>query len=126
MDHDEAWLGRTREFLQSYDLSTQRLVELELFRASEQRPFDLIFNDLGGAETRRASLFREMAGHVAPGGLMILDDFHGPGLRRAVSRSLPSMEGFRCLSLRSFTKDSFNGTPSSSATTPLERPSAVV
>jgi predicted O-methyltransferase YrrM len=84
VDDDAGWLERTRGFLETEGLSTERLMLWEDFSAGE---LDLVLHDLGTMPTRAATL-ADAISRVRPGGAIVLDDVHMPGYRTRVEQEL--------------------------------------
>jgi len=78
IDDDEAWLGTTARFLARHDLDTSNL---RLWPRLGDRPFDLVFYDLGRPCDRHQHLDRVLD---ATAGVLICDDMHVEDYRRRV------------------------------------------
>jgi predicted O-methyltransferase YrrM len=102
VDHDPGWLNKTREFLESFELSVENTATWEAFR---ERGFDLILHDLGTIDLRIASLDAVLS-LVRPGGLIVLDDVHFSNYAEAAAEVL-ERRGFYRHSLASSTRDRY-------------------
>jgi predicted O-methyltransferase YrrM len=116
IDQSQPWLDQTRAFLRRHDREGhddarrdgaveqlgQRLATWDQFAATEHPPFDLILQDIATLDVRRQMLDRVLAA-CRPGGMIVIDDMHVPGYRRAVLRAL-DRRGLSHFSLRAFTR----------------------
>jgi predicted O-methyltransferase YrrM len=102
IDDSEPWLNQTRRFLQRRDLDPGNLYTWSEFVAREKPAFDLVLQDLGDLGTRLRVL-NAVLESCAAGGMMVIDDMHVPGYRRAVLEEL-NRRGLSHFSLRSFTR----------------------
>jgi predicted O-methyltransferase YrrM len=105
VDDNAFWLEKTREFLKSKNLDTGELHTWESFSLLKQRPFDLIFHDLGSMETRAATLPAVLKLR-APEGIVVLDDVHKRAYR---PRAMLEVEraGLEYISAGRLTHDAF-------------------
>jgi protein-L-isoaspartate O-methyltransferase len=104
VDHDTAWLGRTRDYLEASSLPVSNLLTWDAFEKDVHDPFEFILHDIGpGWEDRPAKLAPVLA-HAGPNSLVVLDDMHKPGYERHARRVL-SDRGFEIYSLRAHTLD---------------------
>jgi hypothetical protein len=99
LDDCEDALGRTAQFLARHDLDTAHLA---LWPRLGDRPFDLVFYDLGRAGDRHLHLDRVLE---AADGLLICDDMHVDDYRRRVD-AFARGQGRRLELLRDETLDS--------------------
>ena len=102
IDESRPWLDKTRAFLQQHDADAPHLATWDEFTATAPAPFDLILQDFATLDARRAMLDR-VIDLCRPGGLIVIDDMHVPGYRRATLRALDRRR-LDYFSLRLFTK----------------------
>jgi predicted O-methyltransferase YrrM len=102
VDGAAAWLDETRRFLERHHLDAARLSTWDDFVRVERPPFDLVLQDFADFPTRLAMLDQVLA-RCRPGGMLLIDDMHVPGYRRAVLRQL-DQRGLAYYSLRRFTR----------------------
>jgi predicted O-methyltransferase YrrM len=107
VDDSAQWLERTGRFLVSQALPAAGLLDWERFRpeASRLEPFDVLFHDLAGGQLREDAMPIAFACLTRPSGVILLDDAHHAGHRRAMRR-LARANGFDLFSLRRVTLDS--------------------
>ena len=79
VDHDAKWLEVTRDLLEHYDVSDDRLVLLEEFQFEGK--YDIITIDTGPTEMDRVKLFGPTKEHCS--GVIILDDINDVELQAA-------------------------------------------
>jgi predicted O-methyltransferase YrrM len=102
VDDDPQWLERSREFLQSLDLSDEGLL-LWSERSRLGSAYDLIFHDMGSMALRQESLGFVLA-HRAASGLIVLDDMHKTPYG-AIAAQTCADAGLRVVTLRELTAD---------------------
>ncbi len=102
IDQQRAWLDKTRGFLQRHGADTPHLATWDDFIATSPAPFDLVLQDFATLDVRLRMLDRVVE-LCRPGGLLIIDDMHVPGYRRATLRALDRL-GLDYFSLRLFTR----------------------
>ena len=102
VDQSRAWLDKTRTFLQRHGADTPHLATWDEFTSAAPPPFDLVLQDFATLGDRQRMLDR-VVDHCAPGGLIVIDDMHVPGYRRATLRAL-DRRGLTYFSLRLFTR----------------------
>jgi predicted O-methyltransferase YrrM len=100
IDQSRAWLDRTRAFLQHHGADGPHLATWDELPSTT--PFDLILQDFATLDTRLRMLDRVVE-LCRPGGLIVIDDMHVPGYRRATLRALERRR-LAFFSLRLFTK----------------------
>lgn len=107
VDDSAEWLERTGRFLASQSQPATGLLDWGRFRleASRLEPFDVVFHDLAGGPLREEAMPIAFACVRRPSGVILLDDAHHAGHRRAMRR-LARMNGFDLFSLRRVTLDS--------------------
>jgi predicted O-methyltransferase YrrM len=107
VDDSAEWLERTGRFLASQGQPAGGLLEWERFRreAAGLAPFDVVFHDLAGGQLREEAMPVAFACVKRPSGVILLDDAHHAGHRRAMRR-LAGANGFDLFSLRRVTLDS--------------------
>jgi predicted O-methyltransferase YrrM len=107
VDDSAEWLERTGRFLASHAQPATDLLDWERFRreASRLEPFDVVFHDLAGGQLREEAMPIAFACVQRPAGVLLLDDAHHAGHRRAMRR-LARANGFDLFSLRRVTLDS--------------------
>jgi predicted O-methyltransferase YrrM len=104
LDQSRRWLEKTRVFLDQQHLDTRHLATWEDLRAAQPAPtFDLILHDIATLDVRLAMLDDVIRCCRPGGGLIVIDDMHVPGYRRAVLRALTRQQ-LAVFSLRSFTR----------------------
>jgi predicted O-methyltransferase YrrM len=103
IDDSPAWLGQTRRFLEPRGLATDHLLTWNDLVAGDRPPFDLILHDIDTLKTRLRRLDQVLDLCRPDGGLVIIDDMHVPGYRRAVLAQL-DRRGCAHFSLRSLTR----------------------
>lgn len=103
VDDAPEWLARTESYLDAQGMRRGTFRGLDVLQERDQRPFDLVFDDLGHMATRCRTL-PSVVRLVAPDGIAILDDYHKYRYGRLV-RACAAVEGARVLSLRSMTRD---------------------
>ncbi len=106
VDDDERWLEQTRSFLKRHGVPDANLVSWDRFAGSGERDFDLIFHDLGRAESIRVQVLPDVCRRLARRGMILLDDFHKPRYRAAARRILAAA-GLAHVPLRHHTIDGF-------------------
>ncbi len=93
VDDNEEWLEKTHRYLLQRDLDGGQLILWDaLPTALQDRRFDLVVYDLGVWGTRIRKM-REALNHVAPGGVMLLDDMQWPELARE-AQEFGKLRGF--------------------------------
>ncbi len=102
IDQSRAWLDKTRAFLLGHGADSPHLTTWDEFTATTPAPFDLILQDFATLDTRLRMLDR-VVDLCRPGGLIVIDDMHVPGYRRATLRALERRR-LDFFSLRLFTK----------------------
>jgi predicted O-methyltransferase YrrM len=102
VDDSAPWLQLTGAFLSDRGLGTDHLMSLDEFRATSRPKFDLVLHDLGQFPTRVQTL-PLVVDCCNPGGVIVIDDMHVPGYRRAVLRTLDRL-GLEWFSARQFTR----------------------
>jgi predicted O-methyltransferase YrrM len=103
VDDSSMWLHTTRAFLHNRGLDCHGLLTWEAFvAATDSSRFDLILQDMGDVETRRQQLGMIIE-VCSPTGIIVLDDMHVPGYRRAILDDL-DRKGLSYYSLRDFTR----------------------
>jgi predicted O-methyltransferase YrrM len=102
IDQSRAWLDKTRAFLQHHGADAPHLATWDEFAATTPAPFDMVLQDFATLDTRRRMLDR-VVDLCGPGGLIVIDDMHVPGYRRATLRAL-DRRGLDYFSLRLFTR----------------------
>jgi predicted O-methyltransferase YrrM len=105
VDDSETWLARTRQFLLEEGLEDNGLRTWADFSADPGDSFDLIFHDLAGGELRN-SASAVAAAALAPRGLIVFDDAHHSGHRRAARRA-GKQTGLGTYSLHRWTADRY-------------------
>jgi predicted O-methyltransferase YrrM len=110
VDDDAFWLEKTGAFLRRHGLNYERMLNWPDFAAGAgPHSLDVILHDLGDMRTRRRVL-PTLWEHLAPGGVMILDDMHKPIYRQAALRfsaEQTAQNGAGSYSLRAITADRF-------------------
>jgi predicted O-methyltransferase YrrM len=102
IDQSTRWLDETRRFLDARGLDSTNLLTWDDFLASDRPPFDLVLQDIADLGTR-LEMINRVIGECRPGGMVIIDDMHVPGYRRAVLSEL-DRRGMSRFSLRAFTR----------------------
>lgn len=102
IDQSRAWLDKTRAFLGQHHADTPHLATWDDFIATSPAPFDLVLQDFATLNARLQMLDR-VVDLCRPGGLLVIDDMHVPGYRRATLRAL-DRRGLAYFSLRLFTR----------------------
>jgi predicted O-methyltransferase YrrM len=102
VDESGRWLEKTHAFLRRHELDDPNLSTWSEFQATNPPPFDLVLYDLATLEVR-VKLLPAVLNFCRPGGLIVIDDIHVPGYRRAIRRSL-DRSAARNFSLRAFTR----------------------
>ncbi len=106
VDDNEQWLDTTRTYLERQGIDNDRLLPWDTFAESDEREFDLIFHDLGAIRDVRTNTLPDICSRLAPGGLILLDDFHKHRYRYRARRIL-TRDGFEVIPLRHHTLDGF-------------------
>jgi predicted O-methyltransferase YrrM len=105
VDTDPAWLDKTGNFLKEMGCDPKGLVLWEDFIKAPLRDADLVFHDLGGSQTRVATL--PVAFDLCrKGAVLIIDDIHKPTIRQAVL-SETAKRAMPCFDLIDTTLDHF-------------------
>lgn len=105
-DDDEAWLGRTREYLEKKGLSAERLFTWPaLLEQIPQLGPLFVFYDLGGPGPR-AKFLPAILDACAPGSTVIVDDVHKPYIRQALLKTIEG-RGLKRYDLAPWTFDRF-------------------
>jgi len=103
VDHSSIWLNTTRGFLHDRGLDCRGLLTWEAFVAVTERPrFDLILQDMSDLESRCRQLDMIIEA-CSPTGMIVMDDMHVPGYRRAILDDL-DRHRLSYYSLRDFTR----------------------
>jgi predicted O-methyltransferase YrrM len=102
VDQSAEWLDKTRRFLQHHDCDCHNLWTWDALVKHDTPAFDLVLLDLGDLGTRRRMLPR-VVNMCKPSGMLVIDDMHVPGYRRALTGELERL-GHSCFSLRTFTR----------------------
>jgi predicted O-methyltransferase YrrM len=102
VDRSAEWLDETRRFLRHQDRDCHNLWTCDEFIKHDRPPFDLVLQDMGDLGTRRRML-PQVLDMCRPGGMLVIDDMHVPGYRRALACELERL-GHSYFSLRTFTK----------------------
>src|SRR5262245_29253299 len=103
VDVSALWLNTTHAFLRHRHLDCRNLLTWEAFLAApEKSRFDLILQDMSDLATRRQRLVATVDA-CSPVGIIVLDDMHVPGYRRAILDSL-DRQRLCYYSLRDFTR----------------------
>jgi|SRR5581483_5681076 len=102
IDQSRAWLDRTLDFLRQHGAGTPHLATWEDMIATAPAPFDLVLQDFATLDVRRQMLDR-VVDLCRPGSLLVIDDMHVPGYRRATLRAL-DRRGLDYFSLRLLTR----------------------
>ncbi len=88
-DNDTDWLGKTASFLKAEGMTANGLFPLEEVESEiAGGKFDLVFQDIFGGI--RDSLASTAVDHLAPGGLLLLDDANRPSHRRVLQTAAGS------------------------------------
>lgn len=103
VDDNNAWLTKTRQYLQKQKLPATKLMTWNAFQKTSSLPFKLIFYDLGTMKTRK-EFFPYIVKRAKPGTFIIVDDMHMLDYQREVRR-IVKQERVRLYSLRAITKD---------------------
>lgn len=106
VDDDVKWLGKTRMYLRSQNLSDTRLLTLEQFLQEPIIRFDCVLHDLNFVEVRINYLQYVLAA-TADSGILILDDVHKPDYLYQAFEKLKK-EFVTIYDLKPVTLDSFN------------------
>jgi predicted O-methyltransferase YrrM len=104
-DDSPEWLDRTREFLNSNDLSTEGLVTWAEFLSRSWDPFDVVFHDVAGGQVREDGM-PVVAKALAPGGCVIFDDAHHTEHRARMHRTVKESD-LHAYSLRRWVLDEY-------------------
>jgi predicted O-methyltransferase YrrM len=75
IDDDAAWLEKTKSYLDSNGVGTNKVMTLDAFLASQEREFDIVLHDMNFVEVRR-NYIDEVIDRAVKGGLIIFDDVH--------------------------------------------------
>jgi predicted O-methyltransferase YrrM len=102
VDDSTEWLDETRRFLQHHESDCHNLLTWDEFVERDRPSFDLVLQDMGNLGKRRRMLSRVLD-MCAPGGMLVIDDMHVPGYRRALTGELEKL-GHSYFSLRTFTR----------------------
>jgi predicted O-methyltransferase YrrM len=107
VDDSPAWLARTQAYLGQQGVADRgSLVDIEWLHGDDSS-FDLVFNDMGHMPTRCRWL-PEVVRHIAPGGVMLIDDYQKFRYRELV-KAYARIEGAAVMSLRRWTRNDFGG-----------------
>jgi predicted O-methyltransferase YrrM len=102
VDQSPEWLNQTRRFLQFHECDCHHLWTWDELVRHDNPPFDLVLLDIGDLETRQRTMTRVLD-MCRPGGMLVIDDMHVPGYRRALASELERL-GLSYFSLRTFTR----------------------
>ncbi len=102
IDDAPDWLDQTRHFLDRRGLATDHLLTWNDFIAGDRPAFDVVLHDIDTLKTRLRRL-DQVLDLCRPGGLIVIDDMHVPGYRRAVLTQL-DRRGATYFSLRALTR----------------------
>jgi predicted O-methyltransferase YrrM len=102
VDDSTKWLDETRRFLQHHECDCHNLWTWNDFLKRDRPSFDLVLQDMGDLGTRRRML-AQVLDMCGPAGMLVIDDMHVPGYRRALARELERLQ-HSYFSLRTFTK----------------------
>ena len=102
VDDSTQWLGETRRFLQHHECDCRNLSTWDDFLKRDRPSFDLVLQDMGNLRTRRRTL-TQVLDLCGPAGMLVIDDMHVPGYRRALARELERLR-HPYFSLRTFTR----------------------
>ena len=106
VDDSDEWLTATERFLGSKEVATEGLITWDRFLAERLGGFDLILYDLGSMRTREDQLGRA-ADALRDGGVMVLDDCHKTGYRRAVRALVDDRPSLTLFDLKNLTRDGY-------------------
>jgi predicted O-methyltransferase YrrM len=102
IDQSRRWLDETHRFLDARELDGTNLLTWDEFLASDRPRFDLVLQDIADLGTR-VGMINRVIDECEPGGMLVIDDMHVPGYRRAVLSEL-DRRGMSHFSLRAFTR----------------------
>jgi predicted O-methyltransferase YrrM len=85
-DHSSEWLGKTRDFLATKDVSVDGLITWEAVEQQPPQAFDVIFHDVAGGDVREDGM-PIVARLLRPGGCIVFDDAHHRGHRSRMYRT---------------------------------------
>ena len=105
VDDSVDWLTKTREYLESHQLTTENLLPWEQFTELDGLDFDLILHDIGGSAGRAASLPTVLRS-VHRNTILVLDDMHKPHYRRPIVELLVEHDP-KIYDAQNFTLDEF-------------------
>jgi len=103
VDDSGEWLGKTREYLERLDSTTEHLYDWREFESKDHLKFDLIFHDMGNMELR-ASALPWVIDHLNPGGFALLDDMHKARYRKKAEAIIAETD-LQLFSMRELTLD---------------------
>lgn len=105
VDDNQAWLEKTRQFLDQHSLNTKELYTWDEFRSKEVEAFDLVFHDMGNMQTRIEAFSQVMTlGHNAT--YYIMDDVHKSKYRQQLKAKIEAGQKYQYISLEILTRDS--------------------
>lgn len=102
IDQSSRWLAETGRFLDVRGLDSKNLFTWDDFLASKRPRFDLVLQDIADLGTR-VDMISQVIAECTPGAVLVIDDMHVPGYRRAVISELDK-RGLNHFSLRAFTR----------------------
>lgn len=102
VDNSHFWLSETQRFLISHSMDGNGLISWEQFEKGPAQNFDLIFLDISDFEFR-LQILPSLLHQVANGALLLIDDFHVPAYRKAISE-ICQAKNLQCFSLRKVTR----------------------
>jgi predicted O-methyltransferase YrrM len=85
VDDSASWLSKTRDYLSTQNVFTNRLVMLDEFIRMGEGSFDIVLLDLGLVDIR-VDFIPLALDRCRPGGMILFDDVHKPGYRYEVLR----------------------------------------
>lgn len=105
VDDDAAWLEKTKDFLNHYQLNTDNVFTLDQFLKKEETKFDCILHDLNFVEVRINYVEKLMA-MLEQDGFIVFDDVHKPDYLLSL---LIKLKGFKCsmYNLKPVTTDNY-------------------
>jgi predicted O-methyltransferase YrrM len=103
VDDSPEWLERTRDFLSEHSYATDELQVWSDFAVAPGEPFDLVFHDLASGALRESAMSVAVR-CLAPRGVIVFDDAHHSGHRRAAERTAREA-GLATYSLYRWTRD---------------------